>query len=305
MANPKDKADIVLLQRKAPNNTHHAVQPLHYPVHHATNTAACYQICEPTPDYTPEEPPNPPKSNDPILWCVEDDFRDELAALGEASYFLHKMLEAFFDNEETSLSMNWSRAHDGLMQWLNWMQWREHRLRKLADEEYDELNSCIESSEKAGIYQAALAKSLSSLAPADRETLLDNMASLIGAPRSDVDKAMEDTHQQVREPGADYSVDPPPSEEGATELDVVGMVTKVTDQMDNLHALNSYFYIAIEGMMKDVEILDEEVLWGLWLNMRWLRERSEEVRSAVNELHRTLREAKNGDADQEEAPAQE
>ena len=57
--------------------------------------------------------------------------------------------------------------------------------------------------------------------------------------------------------------------------------------------------------MKNVEILDEEVLFGLWLNMRWLRERSEEVRSAANKLHRTLREAENGDTGQEESASQE
>ena len=111
---------------------------------------------------------------------------------------------------------------------------------------------------------------------------------------------------QVREPGADYTADPPDpedkhtKEDKPTEADPVTMATNLTDQMDNLHALNSYFYIAIEGLMKDVEILDEEVLWGLWLNMRWLHERSEAARSAAKDLHGALREAWKASTDQEE-----
>ena len=109
----------------------------------------------------------------------------------------------------------------------------------------------------------------------------------------------------VREPGADYttgSSDSTAKAEAEPTMEQLGaQAVKLCDEMENLHTLNSYFFIAIEGLVKDVEILTEEVLFGLWLNMRWLHERSEEVRAAVRDLHTTIRDTRTADTDQEEA----
>ena len=109
----------------------------------------------------------------------------------------------------------------------------------------------------------------------------------------------------VREPGADYttgSSDSTAKAEAEPTMEQLGaQAVKLCDEMENLHALNSYFFIAIEGLVKDVEILTEEVLFGLWLNMRWLHKRSEEVRAAVRDLHTTIRDTRTADTDQEEA----
>lgn len=97
---------------------------------------------------------------------------------------------------------------------------------------------------------------------------------------------------QVREPDTDYTASAPDTEtqdgHDSSLEEIQKQATDFYDQMKNLHSLNSFFYITIEGMVKDVEILTEEVLFGLWLNMRWLHQESEQVRAAAKSLHTAI-----------------
>ncbi len=88
---------------------------------------------------------------------------------------------------------------------------------------------------------------------------------------------------EVREPKGKYQSTP-------TAQHLVNMATELSDQMNRLHALNRFFYVLIEGLVKDVELLNDDVLYGLWLNMRWLSEQSASVHATVNDLRHCIQQ---------------
>lgn len=101
-------------------------------------------------------------------------------------------------------------------------------------------------------------------------------------------------HYHINEPDENYITDSAQE----TVKNPKELAVKLCDQINDLHALNCFFYIMIERLLNDQQILNEEALFGYWLNVRWLQKQSEQVKEEANQLHFTLQQIFEIDEDQ-------
>lgn len=135
-----------------------------------------------------------------------------------------------------------------------------------------------------------------------KSTLKSTTAAVAGAPQATpecrqpflylIPPEPDREKYRIEEPGPDveYTTGAAAGEaqpgEGMTAL-----ATDLCDQMDNLHAVNHYFFATLEAYFADAEqqgLISEGLHYGLFLHIQWLQAYSKEVTTAVHHLHKAI-----------------
>ncbi len=100
---------------------------------------------------------------------------------------------------------------------------------------------------------------------------------------------------QIREPESEYSDTKSDAEDAFNRQDMIEKMTQLSDQVNDLHALNSYFYITTEMLLKNADLLTKDALYGFWLNVCWLHQQNDEMKRLANDIHSAICDAEEKD----------